>query len=299
MAKIAVMLVLFVLVLGVAPRLTGAEDGYVVLKADFHVHTTYSDGHLTPTQVVDLYKSYGYDVIAITDHNYNKGWGEANAEGARVGLTIIQGEELSYTFADGAYKHIVALFLTRHIYNSAWNRNAQLKPIFDAIHAQGGVGLVAHAECPYPKPSYLDYAPFYTASYVDGWEYSDQTGVSTVPQFDTWLIGSDYTYTFDHDYHYNNNTLATRFTLVLAHNNTQAGVKEALLAGRTLVSLDGVIIGDQWVKDIYEATLAPVEPVYEASIIYGNQTYTVKFTNSTQFLGFLEYVRAGNYTLAP
>ena len=39
------------------------------LLCDFHVHTRWSDGRLTPAEVVDLYGSTGkFDVIAITDH---------------------------------------------------------------------------------------------------------------------------------------------------------------------------------------------------------------------------------------
>jgi predicted metal-dependent phosphoesterase TrpH len=39
------------------------------LLCDFHVHTTWSDGRLSPVEVVDLYGRTGrFDVIAITDH---------------------------------------------------------------------------------------------------------------------------------------------------------------------------------------------------------------------------------------
>jgi len=40
------------------------------LKGQLHIHTTYSDGRLTPQQVADLYKRHGYDFIAITDHDH-------------------------------------------------------------------------------------------------------------------------------------------------------------------------------------------------------------------------------------
>src|SRR5499426_1472776 len=39
------------------------------LLCDFHVHTQWSDGKLSVSEVVDLYGSTGkFDVIAITDH---------------------------------------------------------------------------------------------------------------------------------------------------------------------------------------------------------------------------------------
>jgi hypothetical protein len=42
-----------------------------MLLADFHIHTTWSDGKLTIPQVVDLFGNAGHDVIAITDHVVN------------------------------------------------------------------------------------------------------------------------------------------------------------------------------------------------------------------------------------
>ena len=37
-------------------------------KANLHCHTKCSDGELTPKEMKDLYKSAGYSIIAITDH---------------------------------------------------------------------------------------------------------------------------------------------------------------------------------------------------------------------------------------
>ena len=43
-----------------------------MLLCDFHVHTAYSDGALSLSQVVDLFGRSGHDVIAITDHVVNR-----------------------------------------------------------------------------------------------------------------------------------------------------------------------------------------------------------------------------------
>ncbi|HKR62349.1 MAG TPA: PHP domain-containing protein [Thermoanaerobaculia bacterium] len=42
-----------------------------MLLADFHIHTTWSDGKLSIPEVVDLFGRAGHDVIAITDHVVN------------------------------------------------------------------------------------------------------------------------------------------------------------------------------------------------------------------------------------
>lgn len=39
-----------------------------LLLCDFHTHTTYSDGKLTPHELVDFYGQRGFDCLAITDH---------------------------------------------------------------------------------------------------------------------------------------------------------------------------------------------------------------------------------------
>ena len=43
-------------------------DGYTLYKADFHTHTIYSDGEITPRQRVREAWYDGLDILAITDH---------------------------------------------------------------------------------------------------------------------------------------------------------------------------------------------------------------------------------------
>ncbi len=44
-------------------------ETHVQYKANFHTHTTRSDGRLNPHMVVDRYHQLGYAILAITDHN--------------------------------------------------------------------------------------------------------------------------------------------------------------------------------------------------------------------------------------
>jgi hypothetical protein len=39
-----------------------------LLLCELHAHTTWSDGHLTLPQLVDLYGANGFDVLCVTDH---------------------------------------------------------------------------------------------------------------------------------------------------------------------------------------------------------------------------------------
>ena len=65
------------------------------LKADLHLHSTASDGTLTPADVVRLAAREGYTLIALTDHDSMDGVAEAMAEARACGVTLIPGVELS------------------------------------------------------------------------------------------------------------------------------------------------------------------------------------------------------------
>jgi 3',5'-nucleoside bisphosphate phosphatase len=64
-------------------------------KYDLHVHTSASDGALTPSQVVERAKSLGLSGIAVTDHDTVAGLAEALSAGEHVGIDVITGVEFS------------------------------------------------------------------------------------------------------------------------------------------------------------------------------------------------------------
>lgn len=64
-------------------------------KGDFHIHSTCSDGGLTPSEIVKLAKRKEVDIISITDHNNTDGIDEAIEEGKSQGIRVIPGVELS------------------------------------------------------------------------------------------------------------------------------------------------------------------------------------------------------------
>ena len=80
-------------------------------EVDLHLHTTYSDGRLSPTQLVDLLAKRGLRVVAITDHDSTEGLGEAlEAAEKYPDLTIIPGIELS-TDIPGNEIHVLGYFI--------------------------------------------------------------------------------------------------------------------------------------------------------------------------------------------
>ena len=80
-------------------------------EVDLHLHTTCSDGRLTPTQLVELVAARGIVVAAITDHDSTEGLPEALEAASRFPqLTIIPGVELS-TDIPGNEIHVLGYFI--------------------------------------------------------------------------------------------------------------------------------------------------------------------------------------------
>ncbi len=75
---------------------------------DLHVHSTASDGSMTPGEIAEYAKSKGLSAFALTDHNSIEGNGEAWEAAERLGLGFLPGMELS-TGYKGHKLHIVCL----------------------------------------------------------------------------------------------------------------------------------------------------------------------------------------------
>lgn len=78
---------------------------------DLHLHTTASDGRLSPTELVNMLGERGLRFAAITDHDSTEGLPEAYEAKARFSnLTLIPGIELS-TEAGDSEIHVLGYFL--------------------------------------------------------------------------------------------------------------------------------------------------------------------------------------------
>ena len=76
------------------------------MRHDLHIHTTASDGALSPTAIVEAAVDGGLDVIAITDHDTTAGVAEARAAAEGSDLTVLSGIEVSSTWA-GREVHVL------------------------------------------------------------------------------------------------------------------------------------------------------------------------------------------------
>jgi len=92
-------------------------------EIDLHIHSTFSDGVLKPTEVIDLAKSQGLAAIAITDHDTADGTDEAVQRGKEQGIEVVTGIEISSWHGDTSM-HILGYRFDYE--NEQFNRRLQL-----------------------------------------------------------------------------------------------------------------------------------------------------------------------------
>ena len=105
-------------------------------KGNLHMHTTLSDGALTPEQAILKYKDAGYDFLALTDH-----WVQS-VNDYRYGMTLLSGCEYDFGHnpREGVY-HVVGIgFAT----DPGIERGDGVKKAIDKIHLAGGIADIAH-----------------------------------------------------------------------------------------------------------------------------------------------------------
>lgn len=78
------------------------------MKADLHVHSSYSDGSDSIEEVIMKAKQNGVTHLSFVDHDTTAGLSEARKMGEREGITIIPGIEISaYDFKRNRKVHIL------------------------------------------------------------------------------------------------------------------------------------------------------------------------------------------------
>jgi hypothetical protein len=108
------------------------DPNKIQIRADLHVHTTYSnDSLITPEDLVYYAKKNGLNAVAVTDHNQLEG---AYKIAKETDFLVIPGMEVSS--ADG---HIVALNVKELI-----PQGLSAVETVERIHRAGGVAIACH-----------------------------------------------------------------------------------------------------------------------------------------------------------
>lgn len=79
------------------------------MYCDLHTHSHFSDGSMSPSQIIALAKQHNL-IVALTDHNTTTGLPEFIAQAERQNVTAVPGIELSTEY-QGMELHLLGLFV--------------------------------------------------------------------------------------------------------------------------------------------------------------------------------------------
>lgn len=88
---------------------------------DLHVHSTYSDGTLTPEEIIRLAEELGLEAVALCDHNTVAGLPDFLAAARNSPVEGIPGIEFSTEY-QGTELHILGLFLPQDSYPAVMDK---------------------------------------------------------------------------------------------------------------------------------------------------------------------------------
>ena len=205
------------------------SDSLPFLKANFHCHTTMSDGRLDPESVAGFYEYAGYDVLAITDHR------TVTMLPATNHLLLLPGIEIDYKLP-GQWVHVLGLGMSPAI-TGLWNRFGTPQEGIDLIRKLGGLAVLAHPAWSMNTPEFM--RSLTGLSGVEIWN-----SVSTLPlngdRADssslldvTWASGGELLPVFANDDSHQYQTEAgVAATMVQAKEKSIPAVMDALKSGR-------------------------------------------------------------------
>ena len=119
------------------------------MNIDLHNHSYYSDGVLSPTEVVHMAKQQGCDVFALTDHDTLDGLNEALVQANKLGMEFVSGVEVSAMWRNMTI-HILGLGIDieNEVLKSGLDQHQEFRQIRAEKMARGlaGAGIVGAME---------------------------------------------------------------------------------------------------------------------------------------------------------
>ncbi len=110
------------------------------IVADLHNHSTFSDGELSPAEVVKLAADKGFSAISITDHDTLAGVEEGLDMGIKTGIEVIPGVELTLRLKRPEFVGSLHLLI---YFQPALLKNPDFSKAIQALFAAGrGAALV-------------------------------------------------------------------------------------------------------------------------------------------------------------
>ena len=272
--------------------------GYVTLKCDFHSHTVFSDGNVWPTVRLGEAFRDGLDAIAITDHieyqpkkdqiptDHNAAYKLLRNMAKEYNIILVHGAEITRDMPPG---HLNALFIT--------DANALVKDsVYDAINEAIKQGAFIHWNHPgwrsqepdgIPNP-YNIHKRLLKNGWIHGIEFFNDS--EYYPNILEWCREYNLAVIANSDIHgiisekYREPEYTNRpMTLVFARERTEAGLKEALFAGRTLAYFRDIIAGKEEFARPFFYQCIQVGPKYHET----SKNYYFDITNNSDIPFYL------------
>ena len=256
---------------------------YKVLKGDFHMHTLFSDGDVMPRTRVQEARRNGFDAISITDHieyrpyiskgvlqlaanndDHEAAYKMAQPEADKNNLILIKGTEITKsTMPPG---HFNALFIKDA--NAIAAVVDDWKKMLAVAADQGGFVMWNHPGWVAPNSGGLaagvpmsfsaEHEDVYKKGHLHGIEVFNHT--SHYPIVSDWCNERDLGLLASSDMHppelqdYGLQNLRRPITLILAEERTEAAMREAFFARRTIAWVVDMIFGrPEWVQKLFAA----------------------------------------------
>jgi hypothetical protein len=255
--------------------------GLRTLKADFHLHTVFSDGNVWPTAPVQEAWRDGLDVIALTEHaEYHPHAADVTVDGGRsyviakpladqLGILLVPGVEITkpdppapLVLPEGS-AHFNALFVTDA---NALNVPRDLMAALRRANAQGAFVFwnhpryrVARAEWFAPIARAFDEGLFQGMELVNGPDFYEEAFPWIVERRLTILANSD---AHDPIPPRASNGPGRPITLLFARTPDLPGVRDALVSRRTAAWLgDDVWGADEHLRGLWTGAIVLETPV--------------------------------------
>lgn len=290
------------------PVLTNVP-GFITLKCDFHLHTVFSDGHVWPSFRVREAERDGLDAISLTEHfdfegypedlkrNGNRSYDIATETAKNTNVLIVKGLEISPRVSP--YHHN-ALFVKdpnklkydymktihkKFVMNDSITRPQLMSPFLE-VKDQGAFVFYNH-----PGYAWWDKKNrnIFTDFHQELLEKKILGGVEVVNSGKYNVIGHDialkYNLTMiansDEHYDISNSYKNTHrpMTLVLAREKSVEAIQEAMIARRTIVYYDDILIGRKTELEPFFRSAVKVSSRYSKR--NDENILTVTFENTT------------------
>lgn len=239
-------------------------EGYITLKCDFHIHTSFSDGEVWPGHRVDEAWMDGLDAISITDHieytphkdylkvDHNSPYELAKDAALIHDILLIKGTEITKNHPG----HFNALFIE----DASKIENDDYKAAIKEANRQGAFVTLNH-----PREAVSDDYDWWIEELNVLYKNKQLHGIEIFnwndyyPSAFNLALEKDLTIFANSDIHkgseYYKNLLDMEhrpMTLVFAKDRSIEGIKEALVEGRTAGYFKNALYGkEKYVKELF------------------------------------------------